>query len=128
MANVNKFICVGNICKDLETSYLQDGTCICKFTIITSEKYKGEEQVEFTNFVAFGKAGENIAKYCVKGSQLYVESKKKTRKYEDKYYTDFIVLSFQFLGRGKKEQVPDNQNFNQQSGGFNTPPRDDIPF
>ena len=105
MSGVNKFICIGNICKDLETTYTHDGKCICKFTIITSDKYNGEEQVEFTNFVAFNKAGETIAKYCSKGSQLYLEAKKKTREYNGKYYTDFIVQTFQFMG-GKREEKP----------------------
>ena len=126
MASLNKVQLIGNLGKDPELSYTQDGLGILKFTIATSETYndKNGEKVDNTtwhNVVLFGKLAETLANYLTKGKQVYVEGKIRNSSYDDKegikrYRTDIVASSVIMLGaKGSAndfEQSPD-----QRSGG-----------
>ena len=85
-ASVNKMILVGNLGGDPE---LRDanGTPVCEFSIACNEKWKDksgelQEHTEWTTIIVWGKNGENCNKYLSKGSQVYVEGRKRTRSWE----------------------------------------------
>ena len=119
MAGINRVMLIGNLGKDPEVRYSQQGTAICNITIATSESWtdkstgEKQEKTEWHRCVSFGKQAEVLGKYLVKGSQVYVEGKLQTRQYEKDgqthYATDIVVQEFTFLGVG------------QQSGGGNKP-------
>lgn len=94
MASVNKVIIVGNVGKDPETRYAPSGDAICNLTIATSETWKdkatGEkkESTEWHRVVFFGRLAEIAAQYLRKGSQVYIEGRLQTRKWQDKDGTD----------------------------------------
>ena len=130
---------IGNLTRDVEEKYLPDGGCIANFSIACNDDYKknGNEvkQVEFINLVAFGKPAEIIAKFCSKGSKLYVAGKMRTRKWQDKktgenrYSTEVVVFEFQFLGSksdsgGAPQQATPAPTAAPASDSFD----DDIPF
>jgi single-strand DNA-binding protein len=111
---VNKFIGIGNLGKDPEVRYMQDGKAVANISIGISEKYKDKEGqqkevTEWVNVVFFGKLAEIVEKYLKKGSQVYIEGKLKTEKYEKdgqtRYSTKVIGESMQMLG-GKSESKP----------------------
>ena len=108
---LNKVMLIGRIQpNDPELRYTQSGQAVCTFKIVTDESYKDREgnmveRSEWHNIVAWGKAGEIIAQYMKKGSQIFVEGRLQSRKYEDKegqtrYVTEIVVSDFSFLDSG----------------------------
>ena len=101
--SVNKVILIGNLGKDPEV-HTTASTTVVKFSVATSEKFKEETKTEWHNIVSFGKLAEICSKYLKKGSQVYVEGKITTRKWQDKegkdrYTTEIIANSVNFLSK-----------------------------
>src|SRR5262245_1736424 len=97
MSGVNKVILVGNVGKDPEVRYLENGVAQARFSLATSESYKNKngervEQTEWHNIVLWRGLAEVAEKYVRKGKMLYIEGKIKTRSYGDdnnkKYITE----------------------------------------
>jgi single-strand DNA-binding protein len=125
---INKAILVGNLGKEPEVKYTQDGTMITNFNIATSENYKdknGEkvQKTEWHNISCFGKLAEICGNYLHKGSKVYVEGKIQTRSYEDKegvkrYSTSIIIHDMKMLD-SKGQAAPESSN---------SAPMEDVPF
>jgi single-strand DNA-binding protein len=109
MASVNKVIVVGNLGRDPETRYMPDGGAITNVSVATSfqwtDKASGEkkEETEWHRVVFRGKLAEVAGEYLKKGSQVYVEGRLRTRKWQDKegqdkYTTEIIAERMQMLG------------------------------
>ena len=108
MGSVNKVILVGNLGRDPETRYMPDGGAITNISIATTSTWKdksGEKQeaTEWHRISFFGKLAEIAGEYLKKGSQVYVEGKLRTRKWQDKdgvdkYTTEVIADVMQMLG------------------------------
>lgn len=109
MAAVNKVILVGNLGRDPETRYMPNGEAVTNVTIATSEnwtdKTSGEkkELTEWHRVVFYRRLAEVAGEYLKKGSQIYVEGKLRTRKWQDKegqdrYTTEVIGDVMQMLG------------------------------
>lgn len=152
---INKVIVVGNVGADPETRYMPSGSAVTNLTVATNESWKdkqtGEkkERTEWHRVAMFNRLAEIAAEYLRKGSQVYIEGKLRTRKWQDKdgqdrYTTEIIADEMQMLG-GRGGSGGDfgggNQGGNQggsrggSQGGGNAPPQpgpddfdDDIPF
>ncbi len=150
---INKVIIVGNLGQDPETRYMPSGSAVTNFTVATNESWKdkqtGEQKdrTEWHRVAMFNRLAEIAAEYLRKGSQVYIEGKLRTRKWQgqdgnDRYTTEIIADEMQMLGgRGGSGG---GGNFGGQSGGGkggsgqgggNAPPQpgpddfdDDIPF
>ncbi len=75
MANLNKVMLIGNLTRDPELRVTPKGTAICTFSLAVNRKFRDEsgadrEEVTYVDIEAWGKAGENISKYCTKGRPL----------------------------------------------------------
>lgn len=151
---VNKATILGHLGKDPEVRYSPSGTAFAKFSLATSESWNdkntGEkrEQTEWHNIVIQGKLAEVAGEYLRKGSQVYIEGKIKTRKYQgndgqDKYITEIVVGingSMQMLGgnggggnQAGSQRAPQLQRQpQQQATSYNEPPmnfdEEPIPF
>ena len=140
---INKVILVGNLGRDPEMKYTASGKAIANITVATSEawmdKQSGEKQekTEWHRVVFFGRLAEIVGEYLKKGSQLYLEGKLQTRKWQDqngqdRYTTVVVGNDMMFLG-GKGESKPaakpefrqPAENKGAQVPGFED---DDIPF
>ena len=106
---VNKVILVGNLGKDPEVRYMSNGNAVCNAVLATSESWKdkqtGEqkEKTEWHNIVFYRRLAEIAGEYLKKGSQVYIEGKLQTRKWQDKsgndrYTTEIIANEMQMLG------------------------------
>lgn len=145
--SINKVILVGNVGKDPEVRYLDNGVAVANFSLATSETYtaKSGERVtntEWHNIVAWRGLAEVAEKYIKKGKQLYIEGKIKTRSYDDKdgvkkYMTEIYADSMQMLGRKDDEtnsssndyEKPANQDTPSQAPDFDANDGgDDLPF
>jgi single-strand DNA-binding protein len=109
MASVNKVILVGNLGADPETKYLPSGDAVANIRIATTDRWKdkasGEmkEATEWHRIAFFGRLAEIAGEYLKKGSQVYVEGRIRTRKWQDKegqdrYSTEIVADSMQMLG------------------------------
>jgi len=107
---INKVILVGNLGQDPETRSMPSGKAVTNVRIATSESWRdkqtGEqkEQTEWHTVVFFDRLAEIAAEYLKKGSQIYVEGKLRTRKWQDKatgsdrYSTEIVANELQMLG------------------------------
>lgn len=153
---INKVILVGNLGRDPEVRYMQNGNAVANVGLATSENWRdkqtGEQQerTEWHNLVFYGRLAEIAGEYLKKGSKIYAEGKLQTRKWQDKnsgqdrYTTEIIVNEMQMLdSRGGGGDFGDNASGHQRSNNTNAssnrsaPPQqadsmndfdDDIPF
>jgi single-strand DNA-binding protein len=106
---INKVIIVGNVGGDPETRYMPSGSAVTNLTVATNESWKdkqtGEqkERTEWHRVAMFNRLAEIAAEYLRKGSQVYIEGKLRTRKWQDKggqdrYTTEIIADEMQMLG------------------------------
>lgn len=111
--NINKAIIVGRITQDLELKAMPNGNFVLNFTVATNYVWKDkdgnkQEETEFHNVVSFGNQAETIAKYFVKGQEIFCEGRLKTQSWDDKetqkkmYRTEIILEKFEF---GQKPQT-----------------------
>jgi single-strand DNA-binding protein len=128
---VNKVILVGNLGRDPEIKYTASGAAIANITIATSEswndKQSGEkvEKTEWHRVVAFQRLAEIMGEYLKKGSQVYIEGKLQTRKWQDqngqdRYSTEVVASDMQMLGSRGGEGGGSQPN---TGGGFRSNPQ-----
>jgi single-strand DNA-binding protein len=139
---VNKVILVGTLGADPETRSMPSGMTVTNIRIATNESWKDktsgamQERTEWHSIALFGRLGEIGAEYLRKGSQVYVEGKLRTRKWQDKqgndrYTTEIIGDNMQMLGgRGGGGGMGGGERGGGMSagerGGSSAPPRDDY--
>jgi len=143
--SINKAILVGNVGKDPEVRYLDSGVAVATITLATTERgytlTNGTvvpDRTEWHNIVAWRGLAEVAEKYIKKGTQIYVEGKISTRKWEKdgvtRYTTEIIAENIELLGKR-----PESLNTDAASAGATQKPRstgttpsestsDDLPF
>lgn len=86
MADVNHVILIGRLTRDAELKYTSAGMAVCKFAIAVNKRRKnGDQWVDEANFfdiVLWGRAGESINQYLVKGKQVAVEGELHQNRWE----------------------------------------------
>ena len=137
MSGINKVILVGHVGKDPEVRYLDGGVAVARFSLATSETYKGKdgnkvEQTEWHNVTAWRGLAEIIEKYVKKGQLLYIEGKIRTRTVGEgearKYYTDIIADQMQMLGGKRDDNSSHFESKAVESTVSTSEPADDLPF
>jgi single-strand DNA-binding protein len=149
---VNKVILIGNLGNEPEIRYTAGGAAIANISLATAESWKdkesGEQQerTEWHRIVFFGRLAEIVGEYLHKGSQIYVEGRLQTRKWQDKeghdrYTTEIVANEMQMLGsrgggpasagKSTKQEAPESAETRapakastSSEGDFD----DDIPF
>jgi single-strand DNA-binding protein len=148
---VNKVILVGNLGADPDIKYMPSGSAIANVNLATSRSWKdknsGEQrdQTEWHRVVFFDRLAEIVGEYLKKGSQVYVEGRLQTRKWQDKqgvdrYSTEIVAHEMQMLGSRGGEGAS-SANFGgggqvreqaSQAAPASAPPEpefdDDVPF
>jgi single-strand DNA-binding protein len=116
---LNKVMILGRLGNDPEVRTTQNGTVVASLSIATNDGIGENITTEWHRVTVFGKGAEVIQKYCTKGSQLFVEGRISTSKYQDKngntqYSTQIIANNFQFIG-GSSSQGGNNQSYSNNS-------------
>ena len=140
---INKVIIVGNLGADPDSRAMPSGNAVTNISVATSESWNDretgekQEKTEWHRVVFFNRLAEIAAQYLKKGSQVYVEGKLQTRKWEDKegnerWTTEVVANQMQMLGdRMSNDMSNDNASSSQSSSNndFSTDEfDDDIPF
>lgn len=120
---INKVILVGTLGQDPEVRYLPSGGAVTNVSIATNESWKDkqtgqqQERTEWHRIVFFNRLAEIAGEYLKKGSQVYVEGKLQTRKWQaqdgtDRYSTEIVANEMQMLG-GRQGMGSSNDEYNQ---------------
>jgi single-strand DNA-binding protein len=145
---INKVILVGNLGADPETRTAASGTVVSNIRIATNERVRDREgnwgdHTEWHRVVCFGRTAENVSRFLHKGSQVYIEGRIRTRKWQnregqDQYTTEVVADQVRFLGRRGDSGTSGGGGYSrdpepsQPSGGGGygggPAPDDDIPF
>ena len=141
--SVNKCLFIGNLTADPEIRTMPNGEQVANFTIALNERYKAKdgnivENVEYVRIVLYRRLAEIAGQYLYKGSQVYIEGRLKTRKWQDnngqdRYTTEIQGDNLQMLG-GRQDDLKQAKQSKakpeplsamaEQDDGFN----DGIPF
>ena len=106
---VNKVILIGHLGQDPQSRAMPSGKAVVNLRLATSDQWRdkqtgeNKEATEWHNVVMFDRLAEIAAEYLRKGSQIYVEGRLKTRKWQDKegkdrYTTEIIANEMTMLG------------------------------
>ena len=125
MSGINKVILIGNLGKDPEVRYLDNGIAVANISLATTENYKNKEgekvsQTEWHDVVLWRGLAEVAEKYLKKGASIYIEGKIRTSKWVDKdennrYKTEIMADKMNMLSKSSNETA---LNINE----------DDLPF
>lgn len=143
---INKVILVGNLGADPDTRYMPSGSAVTNLSLATSESWKdkqtGEqkERTEWHKVAMFNRLAEIAAEYLRKGSQVYIEGKLRTRKWQDRdgndrWTTEVVADEMQMLGGRGGGSAPMSSDPSSGPSQSSAPPApssddfdDDIPF
>ena len=106
MTDINKVTLIGRLTRDCEMRYSGGGLAVCRFSIAVNYSRKSGEQwvdeVNYFDMVLFGKQGEAISKYLVKGKQVGIEGKLQQNRWEqegkNRSKVEVVVNNVQLLG------------------------------
>jgi len=134
---MHKITIIGHLGRDPEMKYTPDGQAVTTFSVASSRKYKtaaGEqrEETEWFNCSAWGKLADVCNQYLIKGKQVYVEGRLKTRTYqaqngETRFSIDVTCQEIQFLGGGQGQGQGQGQE-DREPVGAGQEDGEDIPF
>ena len=135
---INKVILVGNLGKDPDMKYTASGAAIANITVATSESWNDKqtnervEKTEWHRVVFFRRLAEIVGEYLRKGSQVYIEGKLQTRKWQDqngqdRYTTEIVASEMQMLGARGVEGGGRPQSRGSGGGFRNNPPAQQAP-
>ncbi len=134
---LNKIMLIGNLGRDPDMTYTQDGTAVTKFSLAVTRRYtkpgtgEKQEETEWFNIVAWRQLAETCYKYLHKGNKVYIEGRLTQRKYTDKEGTqrtavDVIANDMEMLT--PKSAQGSSDNFLAGSTGDPLGDLDDHPF
>ena len=136
--SVNKCLFIGNLTADPEIRTMPNGEQAANFSIALNERYKAKdgnvvENVEYVRIVLYRRLAEIAGQYLTKGSQVYIEGRLKTRKWQDsngqdRYTTEIQGDNLQMLGgrqdEPKQQAKPSKAKPEAEQDDFS----DGIPF
>ena len=144
--SVNKVILIGNLGKDPEVRYLDNGVGVARFSIATSESYtdknSGEKReiTDWHNIVMWRGLAKVAESYLKKGMKVYIEGKLKTRSYTDennqtRYTTEVVADEMTMLSRAENQgnnttypSTVENTQPNPPKEDISAEAEDDLPF
>lgn len=140
--SVNKIILVGRLGAEPESRAFPNGGSICNLSVATTESWKDkqtgerQERTEWHRVVLRNRLGEIAQQHLHKGSQVYIEGRIATRKWQnqqgqDVYSTEIIANDMRMLDGKRKSDTEQQQNaVNRNFGapGYTTQPPQPAPL
>lgn len=136
---INKVILLGNLGRDPEVRYSPSGMAVASTSLATSRTWKdrqtgeNQEKTEWHRLKFFGRLAEIVEKYVQKGSQIYVEGRLETNKWQDqqgqdRYTTEVVVSEMQMLGSRSEGNYTPKSDDEPRFGKPPSRPEPDSPF
>ncbi len=125
MADINHVVLVGRLTRDAELRYTSSGIAVCNFAVAVNRRKKtGDEWSEETSFfdvVLWGRQGETLNQYLVKGKQVAIDGELRQNRWEQDGQTrsriEIIANNLQLLGGGQGQSSQNQQGSQQRQGG-----------
>ena len=149
MADLNHVALIGRLTRDAELKYTAGGQAVCKFSIAVNRRKKSgdqwEDEANFFDIVLWGKQGESLQSYLVKGKMIGVDGELRQDRWQqdgqNRSKVEIIANYIQLLGGGGGDRN-DRQNYqsslpnrnSQDNSSYNASQSkddgfaDDIPF
>jgi len=150
MADINHVVLIGRLTRDAELKYTAGGQAVCKFSIAVNRRKKNgdqwEDEANFFDIVLWGKQGESLQSYLLKGKMIGVDGELRQDRWQqdgqNRSKVEIIASYIQLLGggggsssgQGERQNSQNNSQSNQnqqdtssyqsRDEGF----ADDIPF
>jgi single-strand DNA-binding protein len=133
VVNFNRVILAGNMTRDPELRFTNDGIPVCSFGIAVNRVRSRSEEVDFFNISAWRELGETIANYKKKGDPILVEGRLQYRTWEaqdgsKRSAVDVVADRVEFLGRADADAGAASGGAEGQSrrGGGRGGQRDEV--
>jgi single-strand DNA-binding protein len=151
MADLNQVVLIGRLTRDAELKYTSGGQAVCKFSIAVNRRKKigdqWEDEANFFDIVVWGRQGESLHPYLVKGKMVGVNGELRQDRWQqdgqNRSKVEIVANNLQLLGGGGNysaasggnstdrqnsstaDTIPETQNYgSSKNDGF----ADDIPF
>ena len=126
---MNKVFLSGNLTRDPEVRYTQNGKAVARMGIAVKRPYSKENAVDFFNMTAWDKTAEFCQRYLGKGSRVLVEGRLQTYNYEGKDGTtksgvDVVVENIEFAGARRDNNTGEEFGGRNYSGNNSTSRRE----
>ena len=135
--SLNKVTLIGRLGQEPTIRYMPNGEAVCNFSIATSETWNDRngqrvERTEWHNITMYRKLAEIAGKYLTKGSQVYLEGKIQSRKYQGKdgierTAYEIIANEMKMLG-GNSQAAQEQPKYPQAPAAPVEDMADDVPF
>lgn len=138
-ADLNHVDLIGRLTRDAELKYTAGGTAVCKFALAVNRRVKkGDqwtEEASFFDCVLWGKSGEAINQYLLKGKQIAVDGELRQERWQhegqNRSKIEVVANNVQLLG-GQSESKPQQARQPGAPAAYNAPAGeqfpDDVPF
>jgi len=138
MANFNCVILMGNLTRDPELRYSQQGKAVCSFDLAVNEHYTTQdggkkESVLFIKVTVWGRTGEACAEHLKKGSLALVEGRLRMNQWQTKEgqkrsSIEVVAQRVQFLPKTDKQAVLPEQRSEEDQPNHEQEEEENIPF
>ena len=103
MVSFNRVVLAGNLTRDPELRFTNDGIPVCSFGLAVNRVRSRSEEVDFFDISAWRELGETVANYKKKGDPILVEGRLQYRTWEaqdgsKRSKVDVVADNVQFLG------------------------------
>jgi len=120
----NKVVMVGNLTRDIELRYMQNGSALAKSAIATSHRYKSQtgeqkEEVCFLDFNIFGRSAEVANQYLRKGSKVLLEGRLVFEQWTAQDGTNRNKHALRVDSMKMLDSKADAQNMGNDQGSYN---------
>jgi len=124
MADLNHVVLIGRLTRDAELKYTAGGQAVCKFSIAVNRRKKNgdqwEDEANFFDIVLWGKQGESLQNYLVKGKMIGVDGELRQDRWQqdgqNRSKIEIIANYIQLLGNKEyPADRSDRQNFHSNS-------------
>ncbi|MGD0826292.1 MAG: single-stranded DNA-binding protein [Terriglobales bacterium] len=133
MKGLNRVTLLGNLGKDPEIKFTPQGTQVAKFSLATTERFKGkdgqwQERTDWHNVVLWEGLAKIAGDYLKKGSKVYIEGRLHTHSWDDKqtgqkkYMTEVVgydLAMFSGRGEGGGDYAGGSRGTSASTGGNN---------
>jgi single-strand DNA-binding protein len=123
MVSFNRVVLAGNLTRDPELRFTQNGVPVCNFPIAVNRvRSKKSEAVDFFNVSCWQELGETVANYKKKGDPILVEGRLKYRTWQapdgaKRSAVEVVADRVQFLSRAQSPQAQTNPQAAEVAAG-----------
>jgi single-strand DNA-binding protein len=123
MVSFNRVVLAGNLTRDPELRFTQNGVAVCNFPIAVNRiSSKKSEAVDFFNVSCWRELGERVANYKKKGDPILVEGRLQYRTWQapdgtKRSAVEVVADRVQFLSRAQNPQPENNPQAPEVAAG-----------